>query len=70
MLDRRQGSYAGIDGSVHTYNDPSSVEYRQFFKFFTALPQGRFDWLQYPTNPDKSVTDSIVWNNRWGIGNQ
>lgn len=70
VTNARRGSYASIDGSVFTYTDPNSVEFRRFSKFFSALPNGRYDNLKTQTNPSVQPGDDQVWQKRNGIGAQ
>ena len=70
VTSTRKGSYAAIDGSVFTYVDPNSVEFRRFSKFFSALPNGRYDKLQSQTSPSDGVDSAKVWQKRNGIGDQ
>ncbi|MCM8527998.1 MAG: type II secretion system GspH family protein [Lentisphaeraceae bacterium] len=75
MLSARRGSYTGIDGSAQNY--PGSGSLRNFYKFYTAMENGRYDWLRVPTDPDVSPANGfgegkpdsrIVWDKRSGMG--
>lgn len=70
VTNARRGSYAGIDGSIFTYTDPNSTEFRRFSKFFTALPNNRYDWLKEQTSPSVSPGDDKVWQRRSGRGDR
>ena len=70
MLKARRGSYGCVDGSVYTYSDPGSPDLRKFTKFYTALPDDRYDWLKYPTAPNRAPDSNLVWHRRNGIGDQ
>ncbi len=70
VTNARKGSYAGIDGSVFTYIDPKSVAFRRFSRFFTAMPNGRYDWLKVQTSPRDSPDSNKVWHRRRGRGDQ
>jgi len=70
VTNARKGAYAAIDGSVFTYVDPNSVEFRRFSRFFSALPNGRYDKLQSQTSPSDGIESDKVWQKRNGIGDQ
>ncbi|MCM8536045.1 MAG: prepilin-type N-terminal cleavage/methylation domain-containing protein [Lentisphaeraceae bacterium] len=66
ITNARKGSWAGVDGSVYTYTDPNSVEFRKFDKFFTALEGNRYESLKLPTPPDHNTQSHKVWHRRGG----
>ena len=78
MLNARRGSYAGVDGSIQNYRDPGASSLRNFYKFYTALESGRYDWLRVPTDPDvrpggagtNQSDNRIIWHKRLGMGDQ
>ena len=70
VTNARKGSYATIEGSVFTYEDPKSPEFRTFDKFFSGLPNDRFDKLVWPTTPYNGIDSNMVWQKRPGIGDQ
>ena len=65
-----RGAYASIDGSSFSYQDPKVQEFRTFSRFFTALPNGRYDQLRWPTSPGHGIDSNFVWQKRYGIGDQ
>ncbi|MCM8531211.1 MAG: type II secretion system GspH family protein [Lentisphaeraceae bacterium] len=70
ITDSPKGAWGSIDGSVYTYTDPKVSEFRSFSKFFSGLPDGRYDLLKSQTPPHISTGNSRVWQRRDGIGNQ
>ena len=70
VTNARRGSYAGVDGSVFTYVDPNSVDFRRFSRFFTAIQNDRYDWLKEQTSPSDGTDSNKVWHRRSGRGDQ